>query len=64
MTTDIVRDDNREIIYCAEGDEHRRYCDICDNLFIDRYSNNHLISRVHITNNRKKQHLNNTNINI
>ena len=26
-----------EVIYCPEDDEYRAYCDICDNLCIERF---------------------------
>ena len=28
--------DNQEIMYYADDNEYRIYCDICDRLFIDR----------------------------
>ena len=47
--------DNNGQIYCADDDE----CHICDNLAIDRYSNNHLKSQIHKKKFRKRQQLNN-----
>ena len=32
MDSDIDRDVNREMIYCADDDESRIFCDICDKL--------------------------------
>ena len=55
--------DNQEKIYCADDDEYRIYCDICDNLCIDRYYNNHLKSGTHINNVHKRHRINNENIN-
>ena len=31
-----MNSDNYEIIYYADDDEYRVYCDICDNLCIER----------------------------
>ena len=39
--------DNQNYIYCADDDECRIYCYICDKFAIDRYYNNHLKSQVH-----------------
>ena len=36
MDSGIGRDDNREILYCADDDEYRLYCDISDNIVIER----------------------------
>ena len=43
----ISESDNYEIIYCADDDEFRVYCDICDKLCIERYYKNHLKSQTH-----------------
>ena len=51
--SDIVRanqscwDDIPESMYCADDNEYRRYCDICDELPIDIKYNNHLKSQTH-----------------
>ena len=37
--------ENPEAIYCEDNGEHRVYCDICDNLFIERLYKNHFISQ-------------------
>ena len=44
---------NQEVIYCAD-DECRIYCNICDELCIERFYKNHLKSETHITSIRKK----------
>ena len=49
--------DNQQVIYCEYG-EYRVYCDICDNLSIERFYRNHLKSRNLINNIRKRQQLN------
>ena len=43
-----------EPIYCQEDDTYRIYCDICDQLCIDRFYQNHLKSQSHLNNLRKK----------
>ena len=43
----------QEVIYCADDDEYRVYCDICDKLSIERFYKNHLKSQTHINNIRK-----------
>ena len=49
--------ENQLIIYCEDG-EYRVYCDVCDNLCIQRYYKNHLKSKSHINNIRKIEDLN------
>ena len=49
--------ENQQIIYCADDDEYRVYCDICDNICIERFYKNHLKSKTHINNIRNKQQL-------
>ena len=49
--------ENQLVIYCEDG-EYRVYCDVCDNLCIQRYYKNHLKSKSHINNNRKIEDLN------
>ena len=44
--------ENQEHIYCADDGEYIVYCDICDNLCIERFYENHLKSQSH-TNNMK-----------
>ena len=36
--------DNQEIVYCADVDECRIFCDIRDNICIERFNKNHLKS--------------------
>ena len=43
-----------EVRYCPEDDEHRVYCNICDNLCRERFYKNHLQSQTHTNNIRKK----------
>ena len=50
--------ENQETIYCEDDGEYRVYCNNCDNLCIEDFYKNHLKSRNHITNIRKKQLLN------
>ena len=44
-----------EVIFCAEEDEYRVYCEICDKLCIERYLKNHLKSGTHPNNSKKRQ---------
>ena len=46
--------DNQQVIYCEDG-ENRVYCDICDELCIERYYKNHLKSKTHTNNIRKRE---------
>ena len=50
-------DENQLIIYCEDG-EYRVYCDVCDNLCIQRYYKNHLKSKSHLNNIRKIEEIN------
>ena len=50
--------ENQEVVYRANDDENRVYCDICDNLCIERFYKNHLKSGTHIKNFYKRQQLN------
>ena len=45
------------VIYCADDDEYRVYCDVCGKLYIQRFYKNHLKSKLHINNIRKVEHL-------
>ena len=49
--------DNYEVIYCADDDEYRIYCDICDKLCIERFFKSQLKTRTHNANLRRKQQL-------
>ena len=49
-------DNNYKVIYCEDG-EYRVYCDVCDNLCIERFYKNHLKSQTHINNIRKIEQL-------
>ena len=50
--------ENYEVIYCGDDGEFRVYCDVCDNLCIERYYKNHLTSQTHTNNFYKRQRLN------
>ena len=50
--------DNYEVIYCPEDDEYRVFCDVCDNLCIERFYENHLKSQTHTNNIRGREQLN------
>ena len=45
--------ENQQVIYC-EDDEYRVYCNICDNICIERFYKNHLKSQTHTKNIRKR----------
>jgi len=49
---------NEEATYCADDNEFRIYCNICDLLCIERFYKNHLKSGTHVNNFYKKQRLN------
>ena len=53
--------DNYEDINCPEDDEYRVYCDVCDNLCVERFYKNHPKSQTHTNNFYERQRLNNTN---
>ena len=40
-------ENNYQPIYCEDDNEYRSYCDVCDNLCIDRFYKNHLKSQTH-----------------
>ena len=46
-------------IFCEDDGEYRIYCDVCDNLCIERFYKNHLKSRTHINSIRKKKSISN-----
>ena len=50
--------ENQEVIYCEDDGELRVYCDICDNVCIERFYKNHLKSTTHINNFHKKSSTN------
>ena len=43
-------ENNYDIMYCPEDNEYRVYCDVCDNLCLERFYENHLKSQTHINN--------------
>ena len=50
--------ENQLVIYCEDDGEYRVYCDICDNLCIQRFYKNHLKSKTHLNNIRKIEEIN------
>ena len=54
----MSKDENQLIIYCEDDGEYRAYCDICDNLCIQRFYKNHLKSKTHINHIRKIEEIN------
>ena len=53
--------DEYEVIYCADDDEYRVFCEIWDKLCIERYYKNHHKSVTHTNNNHKRQQLKDIN---
>ena len=51
--------DNKEAVYCEDDGEHRVFCNICDNLCMERFRETHLKSQTYTNTTRKKQQLNN-----
>ena len=51
-----MNSENQLVIYCEDG-EYRVYCDVCDNLCIQRFYKNHLKSKSHINNIRKTEEI-------
>ena len=45
------------VIFCADDDEYRAYCYVCDKLCIQPFYKNHLKSKTHINNFRKTEQL-------
>ena len=45
--------ENQEVKYCADDDEYRVYCKICDKFCVERYYKNHFKSQTHTNNKRK-----------
>ena len=52
---------NYEVIYCADDDEYRVYCEVCDELCKERQYKNHLKSGTHTNNFHKRQQLEDIN---
>ena len=46
---------NYEVVYCADDDEYRVFCETCDRLCIERYYKNHLKSGTHTNTFSKRQ---------
>ena len=53
-----MNSENQLVIYCEDDGEYRVYCDVCDNLCIQRYYKSHLKSQTHINNIRKIEEIN------
>ena len=51
-----MNSDNQQVIYCEDG-EYRVYCNVYDNLCIERFYKNHLKSQTHKRNFRKRVQL-------
>ena len=51
-------DSENQLVIFREDGEYRVYCDVCDNLCIQRYYKNHLKSQTHINNIHRKEKLN------
>ena len=49
--------ENQQVIYCKDDGEYRVYCELCDNLCIERFYKNHLKSKTHTKVIRKREHL-------
>ena len=49
--------ENQEVVFYADDDEYRVYCEICDKVCIERYCKNHLKSGTHINNFHQRQRL-------
>ena len=50
--------ENQLVVYCADDEEYRVYCNICYSLCIQRFYKNHLKSKTHINNIRKIEEIN------
>ena len=53
--------DTKEKVYTDDDGEYRFICQVCDELALDRYYNNHPKSQTHINKFRKRQLLNYSN---
>ena len=49
-------DNNYEVIYCADDNEYRIYCSVCDKLCIEPFYKNHSKSQTHTKNFHKRKH--------
>ena len=47
--------ENQLVIYCEDDGEYIVYCDVCDNLCIERFYKNHCKSQTHLNNINKKK---------
>ena len=48
--------DNQQVIYCEHG-EYRVYCNVCDNLCIERYNEDHLKPQTHTNSIRTREQI-------
>ena len=53
-----MNSDNQLVVFCEDDQKYGVYCDVCKNLCIERFYVNHLKSRTHINNIRKRGQLN------
>ena len=53
-----MNSDNYDVIYCADDDDYRVYCNHCDKSCLERYYKNHLISKTQTNNVHKRQQIN------
>ena len=49
--------ENQLVTFCEDDGEFRVYCDICDELCIQRFYKSHLKSQTHFNNVRKREQL-------
>ena len=49
--------ENELVIYCEDDGEYKVFCNVCNNLCIQRFYINHLKSKTHINNIRKIEEL-------
>ena len=52
----MYSENNLEFIYCEDDGKCRVYCNICDNLCIERFYKIHLKSQTHSYNIREREH--------
>ena len=52
-----MNSDYQLVIYCEDDGEYRVWCDVCDNLCMERFYKNHLKSQTHINNIHQREQL-------
>ena len=55
-----MNSDNQQVFFCLEEDEFCVYCEICDNLCIEKFYKNYLESKTRNNNIRKEEQLKKT----